>query len=84
MEINSYYHVSTFSRPYLIINFIRDISVSIATGYGFDDREVGVPSPGKTKNFHFSMSSKLTLGPTQPPIQCVPGAISPGGKAAGA
>jgi hypothetical protein len=41
-------------------------------------------SPGGVKNFHFSMSSRPALGSTQPPIQCVLGAHSPGVKAAGA
>jgi hypothetical protein len=36
------------------------------------------------KNFHFSVPSRPTLGPTQPPIQWVSEAFSPGGKAAGA
>jgi hypothetical protein len=40
--------------------------------------------PSGGKNFHFSMSSRLVLGSTQPPIQWVPGALSPGGKATGA
>jgi hypothetical protein len=31
-------------------------------------------SPGRVKNFHFSISSRPALGPTQPPTQCVPGA----------
>jgi hypothetical protein len=34
-------------------------------------------SPGGGKNFHFSMLSTPALGPTQPPIQWVPGALSP-------
>jgi hypothetical protein len=37
-------------------------------------------SPGKFKNFLFSTSSRLAVGPTQPPLQCVPGALSPGIK----
>jgi hypothetical protein len=36
--------------------------------------------PGRVKNFLFSKSSKLALGFTQPPIQCVPGALSLGVK----
>jgi hypothetical protein len=40
-------------------------------------------SPGRAKNFLFSMSSRQTLGPTQPPIQKVPGALSPGVKRQG-
>jgi hypothetical protein len=36
-------------------------------------------SPGKVKNFLFS-TSRPVLGPTQPPIQWVPGALSPGVK----
>jgi hypothetical protein len=35
-------------------------------------------SPNKIKNFLFSMSSRLVLGPSQPPIQWVSGALSQG------
>jgi hypothetical protein len=35
-------------------------------------------SPGRSKIFLFSTSSRLVLGPTHPPIQWVPGALSPG------
>jgi hypothetical protein len=34
-------------------------------------------SPGRVKNFLFSTSSRPVLQPTQPPIQCVPWALSP-------
>jgi hypothetical protein len=34
-------------------------------------------SPCRIKNFLFSMSSWPALGPTQPPIQWIPGALSP-------
>jgi hypothetical protein len=46
----------------------QDSSVGIATGYGLDDRGVGVPSPGRVKNFLLSTSSRPALGFTQPPI----------------
>jgi hypothetical protein len=35
-------------------------------------------SPGTVKNFLFSTSSRSVLGPTQPPIQWVPGGSYPG------
>jgi hypothetical protein len=56
-----------------------DSTVGIATGYGLDDRGVKVKSPGRVKNFYFSALSKPTLGPTQPPIQWVPGSFFRGG-----
>jgi hypothetical protein len=34
-------------------------------------------SPGSIRHFLFSASSMPALGPTQPPIQCVPGALFP-------
>jgi hypothetical protein len=40
----------------------RDSSVSIATGYGLDDRRGGSSSPGRVNNFHFSISSRPALG----------------------
>jgi hypothetical protein len=57
-----------------------DSVVSITTGY-----KIGRPwgqslSHGNVKNFLFSMSSKPALGPTQPPIEWVPGALPSGVK----
>jgi hypothetical protein len=40
-------------------------------------------SPGRVKNFLFSTSSRPAVGPTQPPIQWVRGALSPGVKRPG-
>jgi hypothetical protein len=55
----------------------RDRSVGIATGYGVDDKGIGSSRPGGDKNFYFFMSPRSSLGPTQAPIQWVPGALSP-------
>jgi hypothetical protein len=43
----------------------------------------GISSPGRVKNFLFSTSSRLALGPTQPTIQWAPGALSLGVKQSG-
>jgi hypothetical protein len=40
-------------------------------------------SLGRVKNFQFSTSSRHALGSTEPPIQSVPGALSPGVKRPG-
>jgi hypothetical protein len=40
-------------------------------------------SPGRAKNFLFSASSRLALGPTQLRIQWVTGSLSPGVKRPG-
>jgi hypothetical protein len=44
--------------------------VGIATGYGLDDRGVGVRVPVGSRIF--SISSRSSLGSNQPPIQWVP------------
>jgi hypothetical protein len=51
----------------------RDSLVGIALGYGLDDRQgLGI--------FLFTTASRTALGPTQPPIQRVRGALSLGVK----
>jgi hypothetical protein len=54
----------------------RGSVVGTATGYGLNDRVVGVRVPVGSRIF--SISSRPTLGSTQPPVQWVPGALSPG------
>jgi hypothetical protein len=54
----------------------RDGVIGIATGYGLDDRGVGVRVPVGSR----ICSSPRPLGPTQPPIQWASGALSPGVK----
>jgi hypothetical protein len=49
--------------------------------YGLDDRAIGVRSPAGQRNFPLASVSRPALGPTQPPVQWVPGVLSPGVKA---
>jgi hypothetical protein len=56
-----------------------DSVVGIATGYELDDGGVGVRALIGSRMF--STSSRPALGPTQPPIQWVPGVKRPGREA---
>jgi hypothetical protein len=58
----------------------RDNSVGIATRYRLDCRG---SIPGKGKIFLFSKASRPALRPIRPPIQWVPGTLSPGLKQRG-
>jgi hypothetical protein len=60
-------------------NGSRDSSIDIAADYGLDGRG---SNPRRGKRF-FSTASRPVLGPTQPPIQWIPGALSPGVKRSG-
>jgi hypothetical protein len=53
----------------------RDSVVGLTTGYGLENRGVGVLELVGSKIF--STSSRPALGSTQPPIQWVPGPLSP-------
>jgi hypothetical protein len=57
----------------------RYSSVGIAT-YELDDRMFGVRIPAGLGIFHFDTVSRPALGPTHPPMQWVPGALSLGVK----
>jgi hypothetical protein len=52
-----------------LINVCRDSSVGVATGYGLDDRMIGVRFPAGLGIFIFDTASRTALGPTQPPIR---------------
>jgi hypothetical protein len=60
----------------------RDSAVGIATGYGLDGLRVRVRVL-VGHNFLSSTSSRPVLGPTQPPVQWLPGALSLGVKRPG-
>jgi hypothetical protein len=52
-------------------------SVSIVSGYGLDNRAIEVLSPGRGERiFPVAFVSRPALGPTQPPVQWVPGVLS--------
>jgi hypothetical protein len=51
-------------------------SVKWLTEYGLNDRGL-TPGRGKEGIFLFITASRPTLGPTQPPIQLLPGIFSP-------
>jgi hypothetical protein len=63
-----------------LMNILRSrvSSGSIVSDYRLDDRTIGVRSPAGAEDF--SSSLRPALGPTQPPVQWVPGVLSPGVK----
>jgi hypothetical protein len=56
----------------------RGSSVSIVTDYGLDDR--GFDPRQRQRIFLLAPASRPALVPTQPPVQWVPGVLSPWGK----
>jgi hypothetical protein len=66
----------------LIIQNIMRYRVGIAAGQGLDDWS-SIPGGGGLGIFLFATASRPVLGPTQPPIQWVSGALSLGVKRPG-
>jgi hypothetical protein len=58
----------------------RCSSGSIVSDYGMDDRAIGVRTQQGQRIFRLSSVSRPALRPTQPPVQWVPGVLSPGVK----
>jgi hypothetical protein len=58
----------------------RGSSGGIVSDYGLDDRAIEVRSRQRQIIFLLAPASRPALGPTQPPIQWVPGVLSPGVK----
>jgi hypothetical protein len=58
----------------------RGSSVRIVSDYGLDDRAIEVRYPAGARISPLTSVSKPALGPTQPPVQWVPGVLSPGLK----
>jgi hypothetical protein len=63
-------------------NTLHFYSVGTALGYGLDDRSSRVRFPAGL-GLLFTTASRMVLGPTQPPIQWVLGALSLGVKRPG-
>jgi hypothetical protein len=61
----------------VMIMMSRGSSVSIVADYGLDDRG---SIPDRQRIFLLVPASRPALGPTQLPIQWVPGVLSPGVK----
>jgi hypothetical protein len=56
----------------LYLHLALEVKENVATGYGLDGWG---SNPGRGKIFLFFTRSRPTLGPTQPPIRLVPGAL---------
>jgi hypothetical protein len=61
-------------------NWSRVSSGSIVSDYGLDDRAIGVRSPAGSKDFSSNLCVQTGSGAHQPPVQWVPGVLSPGVK----
>jgi hypothetical protein len=84
INITSHYilKVSIICHFYDCINNTSELgsSGSIVSDYGLDDRAIGIDPRQGQRIFPLASVSKPALGPTQPPVQWVPGVLSPGVK----
>jgi hypothetical protein len=79
--VSKYFHIIITIITTIIKS--HDSSVGIALGYGLDDRGSRVQLPAGAGNFSFHHRVQNGSGPTQPPIQWVPRALSLGVKRPG-
>jgi hypothetical protein len=77
------YHVRHVDINYLYLFLIYLTHSGSTTGYELDHRGFGVRFLVGTRYILFCIRSRPALGPTQPPTQWVPGAVSPGVKPQG-
>jgi hypothetical protein len=77
--------VHALDRAPTVIGFLDTYSLhnslGIATGYGLDDRGVEVRVPVGSRILSSPFRPDRLCGPPQPPIQWIPGALSPGSEA---
>jgi hypothetical protein len=66
-------NIDTYLRP----KMSRVSLGTIVSDYGLDDRAIGVRCPAGQRIFPIASLSRPALGPTQPPVQWVPGVLSP-------
>jgi hypothetical protein len=73
-------HDASGNFPEIIYSLGRGSSVSIVSGYGLDDRAMRFDPRQEQRIFPLASLPRPALGPTQAPVQWVPGVLSPGVK----
>jgi hypothetical protein len=72
--------IKSFFQSLNLLHKRRDSSVGIVLGYGLDDQGSRFDSWQGLGIFFLTTVFRMALGPTQPPIQWVPGTLSLGIK----